>query len=144
MKVITVSEFWSDIGGYIPENCPPERWAMMRNDRENIALRVWKEKALDANPYYPSNKALRSCIHAVREIIKKSGPYPCTGEALAAISRLEEHIGSRPLNCPQPLVRDFAYFTTHHIIAITRFAGGHRSPILNDVEIDLSVAPMPG
>jgi hypothetical protein len=116
----------------------------VRQDRKKIMLRVWKEKAPDSNPYYPNNKGLRSCLYAAKEIMKKAGPCTCEGDALAVLNRIEKRFGNCLSNCEEPLVRDLVYFLTHHIIAIARFAGGHRGPIVNDVELDLSIALLPG
>ena len=143
MKAILESELWAEISGYLPEGCPTECWAGMRTDREKLMLRVWKEKASDANPYYPSNKALHSCVYAVKEIMKTAGPYSCNGEALTLLGRFEKRFGKSISEFNEPLVCDLAFFTTHHIITVIRFAGGHRAPIINDVEIDLSVALLP-
>jgi len=65
-----------------------------------IALRVFREKSADANPYYPSSEGIYNCVRTVRELIENAGA---------------------------------------NVITITRIAGGHRSDIQNDAEVDISI-----
>ena len=111
------------------------QWAR-RAGRSLLRLRIYQERNPDSNPYYPKNEILRRCIAALEEIVAATGPKDCRGPERELLESLEA--------APDALRRDYAYYAAHDLVSIDRIAGGHRSPIANDTEIDISIYLMDG
>ena len=117
------------------------QWAR-RAGRSLLRLRIYQERDPDSNPYYPKNEILRRCIAALEDLVAGSGPKDCRGPERELLESLEG--GQDAADVPDSLRRDYAYYATHDLVSIDRIAGGHRSPIANDTEIDISVYLMEG
>lgn len=126
----------------------PAQWGKITG-RRALQFRIYQVRDPDSNPYYPKNDILRRCIAALEEIIAQSGPKTCQGTDLelmqhlcAAIApgtdTLEDMVAQLQAS-EDPLCKEFSYYATHDLVVIDRIAGGHRSPISNDTEIDLHV-----
>jgi hypothetical protein len=63
-------------------------------------------------------------------------------ETLPAASALDK--AKRLSGHSDALVREFVFFLCHPVCRITRIAGGRRSPLINDTEIDFLILVLPG
>ncbi|WP_250229999.1 hypothetical protein [Anaeropeptidivorans aminofermentans] len=117
---------------------PPNQWEnAFKTTRQKISFRIYKEKAADANPYYFSSSIMHRCLSAAWEIINSSEEkLPSKEEA--------EILSLSQCGKDDTLYRDFSFFISHDIYTIMRIAGGHRSSIINDTEIDISVLLLSG
>lgn len=121
--------------------------------REVLRYQIFHPKDPDANPYYPKNDMLHSCIAALRRLIEATGPKHCQGREqelllqTAQAAGLEEkdieELTSLLAESQDSIVKELVYFLTHDAVVIDRIAGGHRGTIKNDTEIDISVCLMP-
>ena len=126
----------------------PALWSKITG-RQALQLRIYQVRDPDSNPYYPKNGILRRCIAALEEIIAQSGPKACQGKDLELMQNIcaaiapgtdtLEDMAAQLQASEDPLCREFSYYATHDLVVIDRIAGGHRSPISNDTEIDLHV-----
>lgn len=100
-----------------------------KNTREKLNIRVYKERPVDGNPYYSSNTILNACLKAVDEIMD-SGEKEINNKDQEILDKIDEN---------SSLYNNFKYLASHNIYEIERMAGGHRSKIENDTEIDISI-----
>ncbi len=121
--------------------------------REILRYQIFQPRDPDSNPYYPKNDILHRCIGALRCLIDATGPKACQGKEQEFLGRVAQAAGLEEKNTVEltsllaesqdTMVKELAYFLTHDVVVIDRIAGGHRSTIENDTEIDISVCLMP-
>ena len=132
---------------YLGDGDSVVQWAR-HTGRRVLRLRISQPRDPDSNPYYPSNKILLRCIEALEEIVEVSGPKACPGPEWELLEKLCGRSGTleemTALLEAEPACGEYAYYATHDLVSIDRIAGGHRSKIENDTEIDISVYLMSG
>ena len=128
---------------YLGDGDSVVQWAR-HTGRRVLRLRISQPRDPDSNPYYPSNKILLRCIEA----LEVSGPKACPGPERELLEKLCGRSGTleemTALLEAEPACGEYAYYATHDLVSIDRIAGGHRSKIENDTEIDISVYLMSG
>jgi hypothetical protein len=134
------------------------QWPSLIRDRKILHIRVYAKKEENANPFFSFNGNAERCIRAALMMLqippplipdKRTGTYITRlwqlieGEerpsALSALDMARKLSGHR-----DALIREFVFFLCHPVCRITRIAGGRRSPLVNDTEIDFLILSLPG
>lgn len=130
-------------GAYLGNGDSGVQWAR-HTGRSVLRLRISQPRDPDSNPYYPNSGILRRCIAALEEIVEASGPKLCQGPDRELLEKLYGGSGNPEELAADPACGEYVYYATHDLVSIDRMAGGHRSRIENDTEIDISVYLMRG
>lgn len=134
------------------------QWPSLVKDRKILHIRVYSKKSENANPFFPFNGHAEQCIRAARMILQIPPPLISDKKTESCIIRLWQLLGEEEdssitstLNKAKKLsghsdalIREFVFFLCHPVCRITRIAGGHRSPLVNDMEIDFLILFLPG